>query len=74
MSCQKVSAIIGQTIRPNAFVAIRIPSWRIKSKLQELQEAMVESEPNLKSCLVSLNKLHLTMMVLRLNSEEEVGK
>ena len=59
---------------PNAFVSVRVPSWRVKSKLQEVQDAMVEIEPCLKSCLVSLDKLHVTMMVLRLNDEEETEK
>ena len=61
-------------MRPNAFVSVRVPSWRIKSKLQEVQDYMVETEPCLKSCLVSLDKLHVTMMVLRLKDEEEIEK
>lgn len=58
------------TGRPNAFVSIRIPSSQIRSKLEEIQQAMVEFEPSLKSSMVSLDKLHVTLMVLKLNQED----
>ncbi len=59
---------------PNAFVAVRVPSQHTRSKLQELQKAMVEIEPCLQSCLVPLEKLHITMMVLKLRNDQEIQR
>ena len=56
---------------PNAFVSIRIPSAEIRDKLGKIQRAMVAYDKTLQSTLVSLDKLHLTLFVLRLDSEEE---
>ena len=56
---------------PNAFVSIRIPSAEIRDKLGEIQRAMVAYDKTLQSTLVSLDKLHLTLIILRLDSEEE---
>ena len=58
-------------VRPNAFIAVRVASWRIRDKVQQVQEQMVKEEPLLQSSMVSLDKLHLTLMVLKLDSEKE---
>lgn len=59
---------------PNAFVSVRIPSAEIRDKLQEIQEAIVARDNKLQSTLVSLDKLHLTLFVIRLESEAEVER
>ena len=59
---------------PNAFVSIRIPSAEIRDKLGEIQRAMVAYDKTLQSTLVSLDRLHLTLFVLRLDSEEEIKR
>lgn len=59
---------------PNAFVSVRIPSAEIRTKLGEVQQAMVAHDKMLQFTLVSLDKLHLTLFVLRLDSEEEIKR
>ena len=59
---------------PNAFVSVRIPSTEIRTKLGEVQQAMVAHDKMLQFTLVSLDKLHLTLFVLRLDSEEEIKR
>ena len=59
---------------PNAFVSVRIPSAEIRDKLGEIQEAMVAHDKKLQSTLVSLDRLHLTLFVIRLEGEAEVER
>ena len=56
---------------PDAFVAIRISSPQIRSSLERIQSSMTAVESRLGAAMVSLDKLHLTLMVLRLGEEEE---
>ena len=63
-----------EKLRPNAFVSVRIPSVQIREKLKEVQDAMLSCERKLKSTFVPLEKLHLTLMVLRLEDTEMVEK
>ena len=58
-------------MRPNAFVSVRVPSWFIRSNLQTVQEEMMREEPKLEPLMVSLLKLHITLMVLRLDTKEQ---
>ena len=59
---------------PNAFVSVRIPSAEIRGKMKEIQDAMLEKEKKVKSTLVSLDKLHITLMVLRIDGEEPLER
>ena len=59
---------------PNAFVSLRIPSLSIRSELEQVQEAMVERDRDVKTALTSLYKLHVTLTVIRLESEDEIEK
>ena len=56
---------------PDAFVAIRISSPQIRSSLEYIQSSIVSVESRLRQAMVSLNKLHLTLMVLKLGEDEE---
>ena len=56
---------------PDAFVAIRISSSEIRSSLERIQQSITSVESRLGPAMVSLDKLHLTLMVLRLGEEEE---
>ena len=60
--------------KPNAFVSIRIPSVEIRRKLQEVQDGMLARERRMKSNLVPLEKLHITLMVLRLEEGEAIER
>ncbi len=61
-------------VKPNAFVSIRVPSPLIKEQLQACQDEMVRVYPSLRCSMVSLEKLHLTLMVLKLGSREDEEK
>ena len=59
---------------PNAFVSVRIPSAEIRGKMKEIQDAMLEKEKKVKSTFVSLNKLHITLMVLKVDGNETLHR
>ena len=56
---------------PNAFVSLRIRSPSIRRGLEEVQNSMVEKDKDVKSVLTSLDKLHVTLSIIRLESREE---
>ena len=59
---------------PNAFVAIRIPSPNISAKFEEVQRALEEKDERLKQVFVPAAKNHITLMVMRLNNQEDIEK
>ena len=61
-------------VRPNSFVAMRIPSVEIRDGLKGVQDALVRCDRNMKHVLTSLDKLHLTMLVLKLTDESEIER
>ena len=63
-----------KTPPPNAFVSVRIPSMEIHDKLKEIQGSMLATDERARHVLVPLNKLHLTLMVLRLEEEEDIKR
>lgn len=56
---------------PNAFVSLRISSPSIHSGLEEVQRSMVEKDRAVKGVLTSLDKLHVTLSIIRLENKEE---
>jgi len=66
-----VSNSVPVVTRPNAFVSIHIRSPEIRANVQKFQQEMVGRDRNLKSTMVSVNTLHITLMVLKLTSEED---
>ena len=56
---------------PNAFVSMRVSSPSIRQGLEAVQELMVEKDAEVESVLTSLDKLHITLSVIRLENEEE---
>ena len=56
---------------PNAFVSLRISSPSIRSRLEEVQRSMVEKDRAVKGVLTSLDKLHVTLGIIRLENKEE---
>ncbi|XP_065885903.1 A-kinase anchor protein 7-like [Dysidea avara] len=59
---------------PDSFVAVRFSSPEIKAKLQLAQQSMVESDKKLKPTLISLVKLHITLLTLQLSNETLIDK
>lgn len=56
---------------PNAFVSLRISSPSIHRSLQAVQEGMVGKDEAVRSALTSLDKLHITLSVIRLENEDD---
>ena len=59
---------------PNAFVAVRIPSPSISAKFEEVQRALQEKDERLKQIFVPAAKKHITLMLMRLNNQEDTEK
>ena len=56
---------------PNAFVSVRILSPVIREGLAVVQEGMVEKDEEVRTVLTSLDKLHITLSVVRLESDDD---
>ena len=54
-------------IRPNAFVAVRIPSPVIRAKVEEVQRALSLKDKRLEATFVPAAQNHITVTVLQLN-------
>ena len=54
---------------PDAFLSLRIQSPQIRASFEEVQQVLVEKDPKLKGALVSLDKLHITLMVMKLGKD-----
>ena len=59
---------------PNAFVAVRVSSPEVHSKVAAMQEEMARFDSNLSATMVSTKKLHLTLMVMALESDDDIEK
>lgn len=65
---------MARRIRPNAFLSLRICSPVIRAGLKEVQDAMIERDEAMKDALTSLDKLHVTLSVIRLENAEEEAR
>ena len=63
-----------QRIRPNSFVAVRISSPSIRKQIEHVQDRMIQNDVSLKRVMTSLNKLHITLMVLRMDTEIDIER
>lgn len=59
---------------PSHFVSIQVTNQEIHKKIGEIQEMAVKENSLLKNALVNLSKLHLTLMVMRLEDEEQMER
>lgn len=64
------SIFTGIRIKPNAFVAIRITS-PIGHKVKQVQDEMVRADRSLQSTMMPVEKLHVSLMVMKLATHEE---
>lgn len=60
-------------VTPNAFVAVRVKSSVIRERMERVQQDMVEGDRRLRRLLVSLDKLHITLMVLKLDTPQQIA-
>ncbi len=69
-----VSSVVNfssHALKPNAFVSIRISSSVVRESVARVQQIMLHRDSKLKSTFVSIDKLHLTLLVLRLVNKEK---
>ena len=59
---------------PNSFVSIRINSAEIKDNISMVQEEMIKLRPEMANIIQNPSKLHITLMVLSLQSGEDIEK
>lgn len=52
--------------RPTHFLAVRVKDEALRKRLIEVQQTLVERHPELKSCLTSMVKLHVTLGLFQL--------
>ena len=57
---------------PNSFVSIRITSAEIKHNISMVQQEMIKMMPQMAEIIQNPSKLHITLMVLRLKSVEDI--
>lgn len=57
---------------PNTFVSIRITSAEIKHNISMVQQEMIKMMPQMADIIQSPSKLHITLMVLRLQSDKDI--
>ena len=60
--------------RPNAFVAVRIPSPDIRTKVEEVQRALLVKHESLESTFDPAARNHITVLVLQLNNPTEIKR
>jgi len=70
----KVAAFGGSSHKPNSFLSVRITSDEIKKNISLVQKEMVKQMPQMKELLQDIEMLHITLMVLKLKSDEEIEK
>ena len=61
-------------ITPNAFVGVRIPSDEIRAKIEEVQQMLLTKDQRLQPTFVATGKNHITLMVMRLDGQEEIER
>ena len=66
--------MISESRKPNAFVAVKIPSTEIRCKIDWLQGALVAKDCGLQQAIVSTARNHVTLMVMRLDSTADIEK
>ncbi|XP_039980682.1 A-kinase anchor protein 7-like isoform X2 [Xiphias gladius] len=58
--------------RPNYFVSIPITNTQISSAVTEVQEAVLQQEPQLAKAMIPIPTLHITLLVTHLASQEQI--
>lgn len=60
--------------RPNYFVAIQVCNSEIKRSLKHIQNKIIQKECKLKSALINLQTLHITLLVCHISNDEELER
>ncbi|XP_075780293.1 A-kinase anchoring protein 7 isoform X3 [Pelodiscus sinensis] len=59
--------------RPNYFISIPITNPKITTGIQAVQDTLVQKDHRLSQAMVHHGSLHVTLLIMHLSSEEEVG-
>ena len=62
------------SVPPNYFVAIPVSNPLIHSAATLIQNGVVEADSNFQSAMVSVAKLHVTLMVMRLEDDADIAR
>ncbi|XP_031559467.1 uncharacterized protein LOC116295700 [Actinia tenebrosa] len=62
--------LIPKKTRPNYFVAVRVSNPTIHSSVKVIQDSMVNFDKLLQPALIPISTLHITLMVMHLQTEE----
>ena len=60
--------------RPNSFIAVQIASSLIRERLKNVQDSMIDHDKRLKKVLTSLQKLHITLMVIKMENDSDIER
>ncbi|XP_060075648.1 leukocyte receptor cluster member 9-like [Ylistrum balloti] len=60
-------------MRPNHFVALRISNEDIRNTAEDIQNIILEHEPQYHECCIPPNALHITLCTLGLDTPEQVA-
>ena len=63
-----------ERVVPNAFVALPIKSVMIRSQIEQLHQHLLSKEPKIQNLLVPINRMHITLMVIKLDSEDDIER
>ena len=55
-------------------MSVRIKSVKIRDNISMVQEEMIKSIPKMANIIQNPSKLHITLMVLSLQSDEDIEK
>ncbi|XP_023237798.1 uncharacterized protein LOC111636725 isoform X1 [Centruroides sculpturatus] len=60
--------------RPNHFVAIQVSNPEIKGAIKNIQNHIIQKENILKSTLINVKTLHITLLVFHISNNEELER
>ncbi|XP_059698070.1 A-kinase anchoring protein 7 isoform X2 [Haemorhous mexicanus] len=59
--------------QPNYFISLPITNPKITGSIQAVQDAIIQKDQRFSKAMVRSGSLHVTMLVMHLSSEEEIG-
>ncbi|KAM3929185.1 uncharacterized protein RB166_006978 [Leptodactylus fuscus] len=71
---KKLDKQTNKRLRPNYFVAIPITNDEILDLIEDVQEHVVLKEPKLFRALIQAEKVHITILVAHLQTEEDIKR
>lgn len=63
-----------ERVVPNAFVALPVKSVGVCSQIEHLHRHLILKEPKIHNVLVPINRMHITLMVMKLDSDDDIKR